>query len=86
MGDNLANMVSTISAVLFIASTAVNIYVTMRITKLENNLKDDFNEKLKEGTKNLIHQTDMDREIRHLKELIQSRIDYLDRRINGGVK
>jgi hypothetical protein len=84
MGD-LSNTISTISALLFIASTAVNIYLTMRLSKFENSMNKYIDDKIKAAT------ISIDADIREAKgdiksqvmrevEILTDRLDRMDRK------
>jgi hypothetical protein len=53
-----------------VASTAVNIYVSLRITKAESEMKDYINKRIKEETLDLITRRELLREIEHLQNQI----------------
>lgn len=82
MGD----ITSTISAILFLASTALNVYITMRLSKFENTMKGYIEDQIKESEKEIafkIRETKADSEKHMLREIeiVTDRIDRLDKRI-----
>ncbi len=82
MGD----ITSTISAILFLASTALNVYITMRLSKFENTMKGYIEDQIKESEKEIafkIRETKGDSEKHMLREIeiVTDRIDRLDKRI-----
>jgi hypothetical protein len=62
--------INILFSVLFVASTAVNIYVSLRITKAESEMKDYINKRIKEETLDLITRRELLREIEHLQNQI----------------
>ncbi len=76
MGE-ISNTISTISAILFLASTAINIYLTMRLSKFENEMKSYIDERIKESKNDIRLQV-----LREI-EIITDRLDRLDKRIDS---
>lgn len=83
MGD-LGNTISTISALLFIASTAVNIYLTMRLSKFENSMNKYIDDKIREARIHIesdIREAKQDNRAAMLREveILSDRMDRMDR-------
>jgi len=85
MGE-LSNTISTISALLFIASTAVNIYLTMRLSKFENSMNKYIDDKIRDARAQIeqdIKEAKQDSRSQMLREveIISDRLDRMDRKI-----
>lgn len=85
MGE-ISDTISTISALLFIASTAVNIYLTMRLSKFENSMNKYIDDKIKESKHQIegdIREARQDMNQRLLREveILTDRLDRMDRKI-----
>lgn len=70
MDTSMLPAINILFSVLFVASTAVNIYVSLRITKAESEMKDYINKRIKEETLELITRRELLREIEHLQNQI----------------
>lgn len=86
MGE-LSNTISTISALLFIASTAVNIYLTMRLSKFENSMNKYIDDKIRDARIQIeadIREAKKDNKDQMLREveILTDRMDRMDRKIN----
>lgn len=82
MGD-LSNTISTVSALLFLASTALNIYLTMRLSKFENQINAHILkevEKSEDATDERIKdlKADLERMILREADIINKRIDRIN--------
>lgn len=69
--DTASQVISIISAVLFVASTAVNVFVSFRISKAEGDLKEYVNQRIKEETEELVTRRELLREIELLRREVE---------------
>lgn len=82
MGD-ISSTISSVSALLFLASTALNIYISMRLSKFESQINAHIGkqvEKSEETTDDRIKdlKTDLERMIVRESDIINKRIDRIN--------
>ncbi len=78
----MESTINILFSVLFVASTAVNIFVSLRITKAEGEQKEWTNGRLKEETIDLITRRELQREIELLRREVETGNENLQKQLD----